>query len=140
MTLRNHESRTMKMPAHLKRCLLISSVKFLSGCFCQQNFKPHSEYWTLWTFPFVFCLPISREEKHLDYVQWLRQQCFINWKFLRNFFKKSCTSEGNKGRCKLWAFQRVDPITFSLRRSLPTSQLSYTEEKNAQSSTRKHRF
>ena len=114
-----------KCPPHLKRCLWILRVKCLSGCFGQQNFKPHSEHWTLWTLPFVFCLPISREERHLHSVQWSSPQCFLNWKF-QNFFKRYCTSDVNNGRCKVWARQRVDPITLTLRRSLPTSQLYTT--------------
>ena len=75
-----------KCPPHSKRCLCILRVKCLSGCFGQQNFKPHSEHWTLWTLPFVFCLPISREERHLHSVQWSSPQCFLNWKF-QNFLK-----------------------------------------------------
>ena len=49
-----------KFPLRLKCCILILCVEYLSGCFSQQNFKPHLGHWTPSIFPFDFCLPIPR--------------------------------------------------------------------------------
>ena len=89
LSSRNYDSRTEKMPAPFERLLIDICIKGLFGCFNQQTFKLHSEHWTLQTFSFVFCLPIIREQRHLDSAQWLSPQCYLNWKF---FFKLSAGS------------------------------------------------
>ena len=87
LTARNHKSRTLKMPATIETLPFDIMRKNLSGCYNQQNFKPHLKIWTLWNFAFVFCLPICWEESHLGSVQWLSPQCCRNWKLLQIFKK-----------------------------------------------------
>ena len=48
-------------------------------------------------------------------------KCYLNLNL--KLSEDSVLQRVTKGRCKFWARQRVDPLTLSLRRYLPTSQL-----------------
>ena len=87
-TRRIHKSRTLKKAAPLKMLhidIIPKKSVWMSECLYQQNFKPDLEHWTFGIFPLIFCLPILREERHLDFVQWWSPQCSLNWKVLQIF-------------------------------------------------------
>ena len=95
-----------KFPLHLKCCILILCVENLSDASFSKNL---SLTWDLEHPQFSRLLSAFHYQGKWGFLVLFMgwsPQCFPNWEAPQTF-KRLCSSEGNKGRCKLWARQRM---------------------------------